>query len=53
MDTEKNLAAAASKFSGIYNLTASGQTSWFGFAELALSSAKLLGYYKSETSGYI
>lgn len=42
MDTEKNLAAAASKFSGIYNLTASGQTSWFGFAELALSSAKLL-----------
>jgi dTDP-4-dehydrorhamnose reductase len=38
----KNLAAAAAKFSGIYNLTASGETSWFGFAEFALSSVKLL-----------
>jgi dTDP-4-dehydrorhamnose reductase len=38
----KNLAAAAAKFSGIYNLTSSGETSWFGFAEFALSSAKLL-----------
>jgi dTDP-4-dehydrorhamnose reductase len=42
MGADKNLAAAASKFSGIYNLTASGQTSWFGFAEFALASAKLL-----------
>jgi dTDP-4-dehydrorhamnose reductase len=42
MGAGKNLAAAASKFSGIYNLTASGQTTWFGFAELALASAKLL-----------
>jgi dTDP-4-dehydrorhamnose reductase len=39
---EKNLAAAAARFSGIYNLTSSGETSWFGFAEFALSSVKLL-----------
>ena len=38
----KKLAAAAAKFSGIYNLTSSGETSWFGFAEFALSSVKLL-----------
>jgi dTDP-4-dehydrorhamnose reductase len=42
MGQEKDLAAAASKFSGIYNLTAGGQTSWFGFAEFALAYAKLL-----------
>jgi dTDP-4-dehydrorhamnose reductase len=39
---EKTLAAAAAKFSGIYNLTSSGETNWFGFAEFALSSVKLL-----------
>jgi dTDP-4-dehydrorhamnose reductase len=38
----KSLAAAAAKFSGIYNLTSSGETSWFGFAEFALASVKLL-----------
>jgi dTDP-4-dehydrorhamnose reductase len=38
----KNLAAAAAKFSGIYNLASGGETSWFGFAEFALSSVKLL-----------
>jgi dTDP-4-dehydrorhamnose reductase len=38
----KELAAAAAKFSGIYNLTSSGETSWFGFAEFALASVKLL-----------
>jgi dTDP-4-dehydrorhamnose reductase len=40
--TVNNLAAGAGKFSGIYNLSSAGETSWFGFAEFALASAKLL-----------
>jgi dTDP-4-dehydrorhamnose reductase len=38
----KNPAAAAENLSGTYNLTAAGETSWFHFAEFALTSAKLL-----------
>jgi dTDP-4-dehydrorhamnose reductase len=38
----KNLAVNAEKLSGTYNLTATGETSWFGFAEFALLSVKLL-----------
>ena len=41
MRTEKNLAATAGEFSGIYHLTSAGATSWFGFAEFALAAAKL------------
>ena len=41
MGTEKNLAASAGEFSGIYHLTSTGTTSWFGFAEFALAAAKL------------
>jgi dTDP-4-dehydrorhamnose reductase len=41
MGTEKNLAATAGEFSGIYHLTSAGATSWFGFAEFALAAAKL------------
>jgi len=40
---EKCLAVSAAKLSGTYNLTATGETSWFGFAESALHSARLLG----------
>jgi|SRR5581483_2233485 len=41
MSVSKNLAATAKNFSGTYNLSAAGETSWFEFAEFALVSAKL------------
>lgn len=41
MSSGKNLAATAGEFSGIYHLTSTGATSWFGFAEFALAAAKL------------
>lgn len=42
LEAEKNLTAAAERFSGTYNLTSAGQTSWFGFAEFALAEKKML-----------